>query len=242
MGQLVRRHEDLGAIVEALRSQKKTVVFAPGVFDLLHAGVIRALRDAKSRGHFLILGLYTDASVKSKLESGRPLASEKDRIEIVSALEPVDYVTVVDAGARDSVVEAIRPDILATGIDTSLTLTIDKKAIAATDGRAVAIRRGAGFAVFVKKVQGLSGSQPRRKTTKSAGAKKKSGRASTTTRKATQKKAAKEAKTSRSASARSSRKKRQGSSSGAATRTTKSRRASARRTKSARKAELVGAS
>ena len=65
----------------------RTVVFTNGVFDLLHPGHVRYLREAALLGDVLIVGLNTDASVRRNKGEGRPITPELERAEIVGALE-----------------------------------------------------------------------------------------------------------------------------------------------------------
>src|ERR1700730_16889848 len=81
----------------ALWSQAgKTVVWTNGCFDLLHVGHIRSFRDAKALGDILIVGINSDASVRSLKGDARPLVNQQDRAELIAALEMVDYVTTFD--------------------------------------------------------------------------------------------------------------------------------------------------
>ena len=84
----------LEKIFAMLRSKGKKIVFTNGCFDILHIGHTRYLAKAKALGDILVIGLNSDSSVKAIKESGRPINNEKDRAEILSALIPVDYVTI----------------------------------------------------------------------------------------------------------------------------------------------------
>src|SRR3990172_4871673 len=77
-----------------LRRQHKRIVFTNGCFDLLHPGHVRYLRAAKRLGDVLVVALNSDGSVRCLKGKGRPLVAERDRCEVVAALEMVDYVTV----------------------------------------------------------------------------------------------------------------------------------------------------
>ena len=69
----------------------KTLVFTNGCFDLLHVGHIRYLKEAKSCGDLLVVGVNDDKSVKRLKGESRPVQNEGDRVEILSALESVDF-------------------------------------------------------------------------------------------------------------------------------------------------------
>ena len=71
---------------------KKKVVFTNGCFDLLHAGHVRYLQEARAQGDLLVLGLNSDASVRGLKGSTRPYQHEEDRAVILAGLACVDYV------------------------------------------------------------------------------------------------------------------------------------------------------
>lgn len=88
---LVKR-EDLRALIDTIHHSGKTVVTTNGCFDILHVGHVRYLEKTKAFGDFLIVLLNSDKSVKSIKGPSRPVNSELDRAEILSALRCVDYV------------------------------------------------------------------------------------------------------------------------------------------------------
>ena len=79
----------------AHRRAGERIVFTNGVFDLLHPGHVRYLHAAKRLGDVLVVGLNSDRSVRRLAKGpGRPLVRERDRAEVLAALEMVDYVTI----------------------------------------------------------------------------------------------------------------------------------------------------
>lgn len=101
--------------LEPLRSQQ-TVCFTNGCFDLLHIGHVRYLKKAREFG-FLIVGVNTDASVKSLKGPSRPLQNENDRAEILASLECVNAVVLFDELTPESLIYSVKPDILVKGGD-----------------------------------------------------------------------------------------------------------------------------
>ncbi len=120
MGRIVRDHDELAKILRVFRNQGKSVVFTNGCFDLLHVGHIRCLIDAASRGHYLVVGLNSDAAVRSLKGDDRPLQPEMERAEIVSAIEGVDYVTIFEEDTADNVLRSLRPTAVAKGPEYKL--------------------------------------------------------------------------------------------------------------------------
>lgn len=112
-----RTIDDLADEREHWRSSGKTVVWTNGCFDLLHAGHIRSLRDAKALGDILIVGLNSDRSVRSIKGEQRPLVNEADRAEMIAALEMVDYVTIFEESTPEPALARLRPDIHCKGAE-----------------------------------------------------------------------------------------------------------------------------
>lgn len=103
-----------------LRDGGKKVVFTNGCFDILHAGHVRYLNTAKSFGDVLVLGLNTDASVRSIKGPTRPINNELDRAEVVGALESVDYVVLFDEPTAEDLIKLVHPDVYVKGGDYTI--------------------------------------------------------------------------------------------------------------------------
>ena len=91
------------------------VVWTNGCFDLLHVGHLRTLATARMLGDILVVGVNSDRSVRALKGPGRPIVPEKERAEIVAALEFVDYVTIFDDVTPDSVLAKLQPDVHVKG-------------------------------------------------------------------------------------------------------------------------------
>jgi len=102
--------------VQLARERGANVVLTNGVFDLLHVGHLRALRQARAEGDLLVVGVNADASVN---KPGRPLVPEAERAELVAALDPVDFVVIFSSPTADKLLEALRPDVYVKGSDYS---------------------------------------------------------------------------------------------------------------------------
>jgi D-beta-D-heptose 7-phosphate kinase/D-beta-D-heptose 1-phosphate adenosyltransferase len=102
-------------LVNNFKADGKSIVLTNGCFDLLHAGHIRLLAKAKEMGDVLIVALDTDESVRNLKGKGRPILGEKERVQIISALDSVDYVTVFSSDKLFELLKALRPDILIKG-------------------------------------------------------------------------------------------------------------------------------
>src|SRR5947208_4449900 len=94
--------DETRALVSRLRAAGKTIVFTNGVFDLLHVGHTRYLRQARALGDTLIVGVNSDRSVRASKGESRPITSERDRAEIITSLAAVDAAVIFDEDTPDS--------------------------------------------------------------------------------------------------------------------------------------------
>lgn len=115
MGKIVNRDE-LKQAAELLRADGKKIVFTNGCFDIIHVGHIRYLKEAKSLGDALIVGLNSDRSV-SVIKPNRPINPQEQRAEVLASLEMVDYVTIFDEETPYDLINLLKPDVLVKGGD-----------------------------------------------------------------------------------------------------------------------------
>jgi rfaE bifunctional protein nucleotidyltransferase chain/domain len=130
MGDDERRADPMGAdlpsvvSVDALVAQRerwrragRSVVWTNGCFDLLHAGHVLGLADARALGDVLVVGINDDASVRRLKGPERPIVPLADRVTIVAALAAVDHVVVLEDDTPTAVLERLRPDVHCKGGD-----------------------------------------------------------------------------------------------------------------------------
>jgi D-beta-D-heptose 7-phosphate kinase/D-beta-D-heptose 1-phosphate adenosyltransferase len=137
--------DELKAVVANAKRQGKTVVFTNGCFDLLHRGHLHILREAKACGDILIVALNSDRSVKALKGPTRPVLPESDRTELIGALEMVDYVVVFDEPDPYTLIETLRPDVLAKGGDWTSEKIIGSEVVEQGGGRVAVIPYLKGF-------------------------------------------------------------------------------------------------
>jgi len=101
----------------AWRARGERLVFTNGCFDLLHAGHVTYLEQARKQGDRLIVGLNTDRSVSALKGPSRPVIHENDRARVLAALEAVDAVLLFDEDTPIELIRALRPDVLVKGSD-----------------------------------------------------------------------------------------------------------------------------
>jgi D-beta-D-heptose 7-phosphate kinase/D-beta-D-heptose 1-phosphate adenosyltransferase len=130
---------DAAALIDRLRRARSVVVFTNGVFDLLHPGHVRYLQKARALGDALIVGLNSDASVRRNKGPERPINSERERAEVLAALECVDAVVIFEEDTPAEIVRAVQPDVLVKGADWPADQIVGRDTVEGRGGRVVRI-------------------------------------------------------------------------------------------------------
>ena len=122
-------------ILEQARAQNQRIVFTNGCFDLMHIGHTRYLREAKALGHLLVVGVNSDASVRS-LDKGsdRPIVPEDQRAEVLAALECVDYVVIFPEPDPGKLIADLQPDVLVKGGDWAIDKIVGREIVESHGG------------------------------------------------------------------------------------------------------------
>jgi D-beta-D-heptose 7-phosphate kinase/D-beta-D-heptose 1-phosphate adenosyltransferase len=113
--------------IDTLKDRNFTLAFTNGCFDILHSGHIQSLIFAKSKADKLIVALNTDNSIKKLKGNLRPILPLEHRINVISALEVVDYVTYFDDETPLHLIKNIMPDVLVKGSDYNLEKIVGKE-------------------------------------------------------------------------------------------------------------------
>jgi D-beta-D-heptose 7-phosphate kinase/D-beta-D-heptose 1-phosphate adenosyltransferase len=135
----------LAQLATTLRAKGKRIVTINGSFDILHNGHLHILNEARQQGDVLIVGLNSDASVKSYKGPTRPIVSERPRAEMLLALRMVDYVHIFDESDPVAFLKEINPDVHVNGSEYGENCI---------EGETV--RRGGGEIHLVNRIPGLS--------------------------------------------------------------------------------------
>ena len=155
LGQVLTRR-GAAAFAQRLRDHGKQVVFTNGVFDLIHPGHVRYLREARSLGDALIVGVNADESVRRNKGESRPVTPERERAELVAALACVDAVTVFGEDTPAEVIRAIQPDVLVKGADWAVDQIVGRDTVEARGGRVVriAVEEGYSTTALLRRIRG----------------------------------------------------------------------------------------
>lgn len=133
----VKEKGDLRKILEETRARGKRVVFTNGCFDLLHIGHLRYLEKARALGDILVVGVNSDLSVQRLKGPGRPILPLEERMEILSALECVDYVTSFGESTPLELISLLNPDVLVKGGDWTRETTVGREVVEGSGGEVV---------------------------------------------------------------------------------------------------------
>lgn len=144
MGEVLARPE-LKQRIEALKRDRKRVVFTNGCFDILHPGHIRMLEKARSLGDVLVVGINSDPSVQEIKGSQRPLIPQDERAELLAALAAVDFVTVFDEATPRELIAEILPAVLVKGSDWGPDEIVGRAEVEAAGGEVVSISLEPGY-------------------------------------------------------------------------------------------------
>ena len=139
MSDKLKTLDQLIKIAAQARRNGKSVVFTNGCFDLLHRGHVHVLRQAKAAGDLLIVAINSDQSVKAIKGPTRPVAAEMDRLELIAAMEMVDYVILFDEPDPSKLITAIKPNVLAKGGDWGAAGVVGADIVEREGGRVVLV-------------------------------------------------------------------------------------------------------
>jgi len=123
---LQQHHAELGkrrtvaqlqAELAAYRQQGERIAFTNGCFDILHAGHVQFLRQARQQADLLVVGVNSDDSIRRIKGEGRPVNELEDRLMVLSELASVDYLVVFEEDTPGQLIEAVAPDVLVKGAD-----------------------------------------------------------------------------------------------------------------------------
>lgn len=130
---------DAVALAEATRARGGTVVATGGCFDLLHAGHVGLLQNARRTGDCLIVLVNSDASVRRLKGAGRPLNPMTDRLRVLTGLGCVDAVAVFDEDTPERLLRGLRPDVWVKGGDYNVESLPEAAALREWGGQALVL-------------------------------------------------------------------------------------------------------
>jgi D-beta-D-heptose 7-phosphate kinase/D-beta-D-heptose 1-phosphate adenosyltransferase len=142
-GKVLARPELLRQL-ERHRSLGQRIAFTNGCFDVLHAGHVQYLYEARSQADVLVVGLNSDASVRALKGPNRPINPAAARATVLAGLEAVTYLTVFEETTPLELIRAVRPDVLVKGSDYQRDQVVGAEFVESCGGRVhlAAVREG----------------------------------------------------------------------------------------------------
>ncbi len=152
---LVQREELLDMIGEA-RSRGERIVMTNGCFDLLHAGHVAYLEEAKSHGDRLVVAVNDDDSVRRLKGEARPINPLEDRMLVLAGLAAVDWVVPFADDTPAALIADVLPDVLVKGGDYRPEEIVGGKEVRKNGGevRVLAYRDGRSTTQIINKLRG----------------------------------------------------------------------------------------
>lgn len=152
---------EMGAIARNLREQGVRIVFTNGCFDILHAGHVQYLEQARELGDVLIVGLNSDSSIRRLKGFGRPIIAQQDRACVLAALGCVDYVVVFDTDTPLELIILLRPGVLVKGGDWQMEDIVGSDVVLADGGTVLSLpfREGLSTTSLIRRIVRLETEQ-----------------------------------------------------------------------------------
>lgn len=132
---IIKDINKLSRIVNDLKAKGKQIVFGNGCFDIIHVGHIRYLKAAKKLGDVLIIAVNSDLSVKMIKGDDKLIMQEDERLEILSAIKYVDYLTLFSEPSVNTLLLRLKPHIHAKGTDYTAESVPEKDTVLSYGGR-----------------------------------------------------------------------------------------------------------
>jgi D-glycero-beta-D-manno-heptose 1-phosphate adenylyltransferase len=123
------------SVSHSAKKNRKTTVFTNGSFDILHAGHVHYLNQAKELGDILIVGLNSDSSVKGYKGDKRPINNQFDRAYVLASLNAVDFVVIFNESTPEVLISHIHPDIHVKGGDYTIDQLPEAKIVQSYGGK-----------------------------------------------------------------------------------------------------------
>lgn len=127
--------DELRMLVASAKARGERVVMTNGCFDILHAGHVQYLRQAKALGDYLIVAVNSDDSVRRLKGESRPLNTLENRMQVLAGLESVDWLVSFEEDTPAALIESILPNVLVKAGDYQVHQIAGHEAVLAADGR-----------------------------------------------------------------------------------------------------------
>jgi D-beta-D-heptose 7-phosphate kinase/D-beta-D-heptose 1-phosphate adenosyltransferase len=138
-GMGVMTAEQLNIAVHDAKAHGEKIVFTNGCFDIIHAGHVGYLSEAKKLGDRLVVAINADDSVSRLKGAGRPINPVDRRMAVLDGLEAVDWVVNFEEDTPEALLKSLQPDILVKGGDYSLEQVVGGEYVLSYGGEVKAL-------------------------------------------------------------------------------------------------------
>ena len=149
----IKGREELAQIIEGLKKERKRIVFTNGCFDLLHAGHVTYLEEAKGLGDVLVVGVNSDSSVRRIKGPRRPIVPLEQRMAVLAALEAVDYVVPFEEDTPYELIALLRPHTLVKGGDWRAEEVVGRELV--EEVRIIPYLEGVSTSGIIERIRGI---------------------------------------------------------------------------------------
>jgi len=149
--QSLRSLEEIRA---SLKKEGKKVVFTNGCFDLIHNGHVHLFKEAKKLGDVLIVAVNDDESIRTIKGASRPIFPLAERLEILEAIEQVDYLIAFSEETPQKIISVLLPDVLVKGEDWKKNEVVGRKEVEEAGGEVVlvSLRKGLSSSSLLERI------------------------------------------------------------------------------------------
>lgn len=153
-GRGMTSQEDLAALITEARARNQKIVMTNGCFDVLHAGHVGYLEEAKALGDKLIVAVNDDDSVRRLKGESRPINALDDRMSVLAGLAAVDWVVPFAEDTPEALIKSVLPDVLVKGGDYRSDEIVGAKDVLSNGGevRVLAFRDGHSSSRIIDKL------------------------------------------------------------------------------------------
>lgn len=152
---IIKGKTQLEQIIRNLKNNGNQIIFTNGCFDIIHAGHIQYLKEAKALGDILIVGVNSDDSVKRLKGANRPINFQDDRLIVLDSLKSVDYVILFDKDTPFNLISSIIPDILVKGGDWEIKDIVGADIVIKNNGivKSLSFKKGISTTEIIQRIK-----------------------------------------------------------------------------------------
>jgi D-beta-D-heptose 7-phosphate kinase/D-beta-D-heptose 1-phosphate adenosyltransferase len=153
----VTTQEQLLRTAEEARSRGEKIVFTNGCFDILHAGHVDYLGEARARGDRLIIAINDDESVHRLKGEGRPINTVDRRMAMLAGLASVDWVVSYSEDTPEKLLQKLKPDVLVKGGDYGIDEVVGADIVRSYNGEVAVLNlvEDCSTTAIVEKIKNL---------------------------------------------------------------------------------------